>query len=617
VLGVLSLFFGGWLVFGPSPSESGVAAAEAAGEKIRTSHHVATGLWRAALVNLVVCLGLIRCVRWLVHPLTEKPPRFSAARNDRTSSSSRPILIAVLAALGLTLFHAGPRLDDGLWHDEAKGVKHFVVGRYNLSKTSGEIRYHEVTWQEAVWRFTFPNHTLFGVLAKASHTAMPPDRTRDDRFYVNETAIRLPSLLGALGGIVATAWLLHLLGLSRAAMIAPLLLSIHPWFLRYAAEARGYSLLFLFGPLCIALAIKGLNDGRWRWWLALALCQFLLVWSVLNGLYLLIALNVSLAIWLWTKRSHPATRALAGRWLLSGITSAVIAVWMMMPLLPQFLEYVAREGKDPSKYGTETMRDMLSAYTTGMRYSEFGGGGGHLRGNVPGMLLAALVGGLAIVGAWSLARRNTAARIALAMLLLPAPLFYAHCTISQPHFFYWYVIFGLPLFWAVVAQGCVAAGDACRCKVPRPALAMALVLGLAMLAVGHGKRSWLSENPIEAERDAALAVRGSFVDPTLPEFRNIVTLGFCREPILYDISTARASDAGEFKAALIRADADNKPLYVNYGPVKAYQHFGDIMELVDDPRMFEPIADFEGIDAGSDRVVRRYRPGSVATSEKP
>jgi hypothetical protein len=610
----LATFFIAWLAFGPKPVDVGVAAAEAAGEKVRTSHHVVTGLWRAAWVNLVICILLLPFSRRLTRALTTRPPTFSLADKASPDLPQRWAWGAVLIAAAMTLFHAVPRLDHGLWHDESKGVRNFVVGQYNLSKSSGEIKYREITWLESVWNYRFPNHTLFGLLARTAHTALPPGEDRPDRFYVNETAIRLPSLFGALGGLATTAWLLLVLGLRRAAVITPLLLCVHPWFLRYAAEARGYSLLFLLGPLCIALAVRGLQDGRWRWWIGLVFCQFLLVWSVLNALYLLIVLNAVIVVWLLAHRRDPATPALAGRWLVAGLMSTLIAMWMMMPLLPQFLDYVESTGNDTGKYGSGIVRDMVSAFTTGMRYQEFGGrGGGFLRNNIPATTLAVLVGLFALFGAWALSRRGLAGRLTLVVLLLPAPLFYLHCTIKQPHIFYWYVLMGLPLFWAVVATGCSYVGDRWVGKVPRPALVAGGVLFLALLAIGQPKRQWLSEHPIEAERESVLAVRGAFSDPTSPRFRDITTIGFTREPILYDVSTVRVSSVDEFETQLGRADAAGKPAFVNYSPHKSYQRFGKIMELIDSPELFETVKEFEGIDAGTDRVVRKYIPGSFDT----
>ncbi len=611
-----------WLVFGGKPWESGLAAAREASIEPRTGHYLVSGLWGAAWAWLGIGgLGWV-LRRWLGRPLTAEIGDRSASWAGDEREKGGPVgwllLASTLAAMVLLAQHAVPRLGHGLWHDEGKGVRNFVVGRYQMKK-DGSIAYRPVTWAEAAWDFRFPNHIFHGLLAKASHTLWPPAEKWGGTSYVNERALRLPSLIGGLGGLAAAAWMLAVAGFRRAALIAPWLLAAHPWYLRYAAEARGYSLLFLLGPVCVGIALLAVRRGSWGWWVALGGCQFLLVWTVLNSLYLALVINAAVGVWLLARRREASTPVLARRWAVSVAVSALCCLPAFLPVLPQFALYVEDTGGDVGKYDKDMVRDMASAYTAGMRYQEWGGGGGgHLRRNAAGTVAAALSALAAAAGAVALWRRGLSGRLLAGVLLLPAPLFFLHCTISKPHIFYWYSIFGLPLFWGVAAIGCARAGEWMRGRWGGAFLAAvpaALVL-LGLAVGGAEKRRFLREHPIEAERESVLAARGSFVDPQSPAFREVTMLGFCREPVFYDVSSVRATDREAFLAELRRADSEGKPLFVNYGPYKSYQHFADIMEVVDDPAVFELVAEFEGVDEGSDRTVKRYLTGGAGRARR-
>jgi hypothetical protein len=52
------------------------------------------------------------------------------------------------------------------------------------------------------------------------------------------------------------------------------LLAVHPWFLRYASEARGYSVLLLMVPVILLVWLRATRENRWRWWLAFGASQF-------------------------------------------------------------------------------------------------------------------------------------------------------------------------------------------------------------------------------------------------------------------------------------------------------------------------------------------------------
>ena len=140
---------------------SGMAAAEAAvtgGEKpaFKPSHYRVSGMWWGAVANCFLCVLAIVLSRWLTHPLAD-PKRvgfiFSIEEGRTTSLAERArpwIFGAILLSILITLTGTISRMDDGLWHDEDKTVRRFIVGQFLRSKTSGEVKYRDVTWEETV-----------------------------------------------------------------------------------------------------------------------------------------------------------------------------------------------------------------------------------------------------------------------------------------------------------------------------------------------------------------------------------------------------------------------------------------------------------------------------------
>jgi hypothetical protein len=252
------------------PWEDGIAAAEAEGEKVKTKHCVVTGLWWAALFNVGVAAFLVVVSGWLT-----RPP--GAGFHETARSAPRipwiPIVSAVLLATVITSIFTLPRLDHSLWFDEEYTMRRIVVGEFKRtdengrSSLIGEVTPRPARWSETLWFYEMPNnHPFFSICARLSHSLFQPELKPEnpDAYYFSERALRLPAWLAGIGSLFTVALMLAWIGFPRAAIAAPLLLSIHPWFLRYASEARGYVFLFFLGPLLIYLLAQAISKGKWR-----------------------------------------------------------------------------------------------------------------------------------------------------------------------------------------------------------------------------------------------------------------------------------------------------------------------------------------------------------------
>ncbi|WP_106397545.1 glycosyltransferase family 39 protein [Actinocorallia populi] len=153
-----------------------------------------------------------------------------------------PALTVAVPAL-LTMAITGFRLDGpALWRDEAvtAGMARRDLGSFFA--VLGEI--------DAV-------HGLYYLLMKAVVAL----------FGDGETALRAPSVLGAVLAAGATAEIGRRLGGARVGLFAGLLVAVSPALSRYAQEARQYTLAAGLAALATLLLVRALRDRRpLRWY---------------------------------------------------------------------------------------------------------------------------------------------------------------------------------------------------------------------------------------------------------------------------------------------------------------------------------------------------------------
>ena len=116
-----------------------------------------------------------------------------------------------------------------------------------------------------------------------------------------------------------------------------LLLLLHPWFTRFGVDGRGYGFVMLAGTVMLGVLGRAVQTGLWRWWISFGLLGFVLIWSNLQGLYPLVALNLTaFACLLHKELTWDARRLLATRWITAGImTLMLIGVTIVSLLIEQ------------------------------------------------------------------------------------------------------------------------------------------------------------------------------------------------------------------------------------------------------------------------------------------
>ncbi len=602
-----------WLAV-PGPREGKAAARlaklHAEGSPGGTADYVAYWIPRAAQGGLAVAGLLLLGTRWLVRPVPD------AGLLPPPPGRKQGLLLMAFAAvmIGYSAVANAPRLDLSLWGDEAATLRKTVVGQYERNP-DGKLEFDGPNWMETVFRYRDPNnHPLNSVLSRLSHTAFARDLTRPDGFYFDERAMRLPVFAAGLLGLAAVAWLGWVLGKPMLGGMAVLLLAMHPWFVRYGVESRGYGFLLLFTPLALACLVKAAGTGRWRWWTGYGLAQFLILWSYPGALHLLVALNVSAGCMvLFLTKDRNWRRAQAGRWLTACALGAVLCTLLMLPLVQPLMFYLksARmQGPMPAAW----YPDAVAWLFTGMPWrpwdagnplswsweQAFSGKGAVLAG-IAGLAAAGSVMGVA--GWW---RQRGIFRLLLPALILHAPLFVLQSWLSDGFIYTWY------LFPALTGVILLMSGVALHHSRPGAwGLAAGVVLLWVIPVLPWNQR--LRQHPIEQMREGTKLTRPVSL-PTDPRIDDVMTVEIVMTTHTYDpaVLPLPADDPDAFKKYLAASDAQQKPLFVHFGsPAFADAMRPRVMALVRNPALFDEVATLPGMDAPYTRQVFRYRPGSL------
>lgn len=568
--------------------------------------------WAGAL-NLGVLAGLIWGARWWARP-KETPIRLEP---PAASKWFWPLVAAAMVFCGGS---AAMRMNYGFAHDEDYSARRVIAGSYKTDK-NGAISLETPRWEETFFYYRKPNnHPLHSILARLSFSAWravaPPVE-----WHMREWAVRLPAWIGGVGGVALLAVLLRRLVSARVGIVAAWLLALHPWQIRYASEARGYSLLMALIPLVLFLWLHAIKENRWRWWLAVAAAEFALVYCYPGGVYVLVVLNLLTLGWLIYDVRRNGDWTMAGRWFASNCFAGMAAIQLMLPMVPQLQIYMQTdEARQPLTF--EWQANTASHFLSGVPWTNTG----LLVSPYPELmpyaarhpvffgLMLAMILGTGVPGYVFLFRQKwPEVPVIAATLLVPGFLGFAMAKILYQALFEWYLIYLLPGLVAGVAVGVSWAGRWLGSRVPGKGveIAPALVLVIAYAVFSQPFRHWYCSRPLEPVKEAALAIRGT-LDPNDARHDATLTGILLGKAWYYDPHASHLKSAEEFLALLHKADNERKPLYVMVPhPWAAVFNAAPLWRLFNEAGLFTDYKHFRGFDETHDRVIARYAPGAV------
>lgn len=601
------------LLFLPKPWDISAAL----GEKIRTHDYVLIYFWWAAAINLAVLLGLAALCPWWTKPLEKIENPKSKIENPKW------FLPLVALAMATTAFFGLQRIGDSFWDDEELNVRQSIWGRFFRDKKTDEVRFKKLPWEETFFFYRDPNnHVLHSVLARASGEVWAAV-VRPRGLPFAEWPIRVPAFLFGILSVGAMAWLLKECSMPGAGVIAAFLAALHPWHIRYATEARGYSMVLCLIPLILILWHRAVTGGQWKWWAAFAAAQFAAIYAYPGVLFVLLTINaLTLPVLAFARQSARPFAAQSGRWFVVNALAAMAVIFLMLPLVPQAKIYFESDYARATALGWPWIRNALCYFWGGAPWTKSGAPDqGYpeflalfLQNPALFRLAAVLAAGFVILGLVRFLKGGGVMAALALTLAVPPFLTYGMSQARQILLYESYIIYALPGAVIFAAGGLAwTASVLLRWPMGRilaPAFAAVLLLAYAWLTAGT--RSWLIDHPLQPMRDSVLTSRGT-LDPWSKSQEKILTASFCIPPYLYDAHMVRPDSADDFIGLLRQADRENKTLVLNVGmPWAAKAYSPRMWALFNDPALFEHHTRLQGFEPSLDRILAWYRPGSAA-----
>jgi hypothetical protein len=575
-------------------------------------HIILVALWYAALVNAVLVAVLLALSRFWAREEAE-PLAAAAAPRAR-------IAPATLALLGVACLLAGalrwPLAHGGVWWDEAWTVRNTIVGKFDAAKDDPDrLEFVPATWSKTLWYYHKPtNHALYSVAAKLSIDAWRL-ATGAPREAWNEFALRLPAFAAALATVLLLGVLVHELGFPRAAPAAAFLLAVHPWHIRFGADGRGYAFMVLFAAIAALCLLRGLRDGRWRWWLGYAGAQLGLLWVHPLAVHFPVAMGAAGVAGILLGPGTSGDRWLrAFRFVAANVLAALAFLQVMAPNLTQtmLLDHEFEEFDDDWVVLAKSLWGLLATgiplrmvwdpdYSFPSLFTLWGGGA-WVKAIVYGLLPA-----LAAVGLARCVRGGGAARPVALGLAAGAPLVILHKALSP---FLLIERFALYALVATVPFVVLGLERAVAAALPERARRAGVPLGLALGVAAFQLFVWpqtalLLERPQMPSREIAAFLAERNAETPGGVIRAGVALGG-NIPGIYDPGIVHVHRREQIAALARRAREEGRPFYVFYG----YSHsnrvgpFSDVFVDLDDTDAFRSVASWSGIE--SDFVFRMF-----------
>ncbi len=583
-------------------------------EEFRHDDFLARYLWWAGVLNVGV---------WIFLGATTRLWCSSGGMGQADEPVPRPKYwrMSVLAAMGIAGYIAAPRLMQSLWDDEQHSALDFVHGQWMREiDDQGEVQQYfgKQSWWQTTMAYSDPNnHPLFSIAARASLGLWRwlNDKAPED---FHEVAFRFPAFLLGLLALPAWGWVARVLGMKRGAIALMMLLAVHPWFIRYISEGRGYAFMLFGLPLCLGYACLAVRTGRPRGWLRFSLWQIFLLLSWPGTGLPLVVMNLALLVTILS-RSDSRRRnqffawgaanlialALFLQWFLPGIVQSLVSnfeypkgdmdarypinflshlafgtVWSANPKDPPDLaRFLPVGSQSPSMVALSLLLAagfifLMCLGWKGLKSEPF-----IRKGLIGAVLLPVLVMG---IGLWGASRGRV------------------------PFIFDWYFLWLMPMLFLLIAKG-----------LETPGLNGWLVLTFCVLCARHATPflQRLRIYPVEPLRESVLAMRTNR-QQGVADSESLLTAHINQMATLYDryayevtdVQTSDPADPG--LADLMQwARTEGKALLVNVGyPRAARINFPEIMKVIDDSGRFESIVVLPGQELGLSHEIFRFNP---------
>jgi hypothetical protein len=590
--------------------------ARAEGGSVAPEAYVPVWLYKGLKVNLAIVGALLLASPWLGKRRTPDM-KFSPA--SERQSLGRGEIIACILLMGLAAWNNQPRLFHSMWGDEEFNASRFILDRVER-QPDGSLRVTPREWTTTLWNMRKPtNHLGYSVFARLSHDTFFHKSTGPDAPWFSEALLRAPIFVAGLLLIPAFIWALRVWGIRAWWWGLPLLL-LHPWFTRFGVDGRGYGFIMLSATLMLGVVGRGLQTGRWLWWALFGLGNFFMIWSNLQGVYPVVALNLTaMFCLLQLGLKNPATWLLVRRWFVANMLTFVIMVGWLAPCLPQLQEFMAK-GEIHGTLDARFWQDSLSAWLFGQPFQPWDEPENPYRyawqisaQTLPVLHLVGALLFIILLGVGICALLRKPAHRALLFFTLGAPaLMLLHMYLGENRPYDWYFCPFIPgLFLMAAAGGEFLAGLTPVRTPARAATQATLVITVLLFAfITRQPRSLLRAHAIEPSRDAVASYR-AVMNPRNPDIDKAVMSGAFRMYTEgYDPAQYRFDTVEQLRKLMAESDQSGRPFYINVGFFRFLQtqpSTKPVCDLLTDPTVFELKSVHYGLLHPTTRQVFRYK----------
>ncbi len=577
--------------FGWSEKPFAVQRRLAAGAKVRLEDHVTAGWWWAALLTLLLAFAAV----------ATRPLWMAAWPKTRERVANLPgwfwLFLCGCVVLGAAL--RIPRLGVSLYADEFYPIRTYYSGQWSKN-TTGETEFKAVSWERTFFDNREGNNHLLQSIASRAVLELYRKITGADRSEFSEAAVRIPSLLAGLASIAMLGVFMMRCGTPTAALVAMVLLALHPWHVRYSAEARGYAFVFAGATLALLCGWHAMTQGRLVNWVGFGAGLFFMLAAFPGAIYIALCLNA--AVLFWFVRIGPRVPGLF-RLFVANAGAAVPFAWLYGPSAQQILSYLNDPRAISPGISLAWLRDELTYFLAGMPWAPDNPSNPLLVGLMNAVALGnpehAAWLGLALVAVFAVAFAVGTVRSFLRLppggwLVIASVASVAvgllHCHFGGKLLFPWYLIFALPGVVAAIALGidwiCTATFGQSRWR----RLAVQGFLGAFILLTAR-QTSVIISHSREPNREVASAVLPGVETKELAG--GFWTQAFNYEPRMRFLVTC------EDVAALIEESfRENAALRIAFGHrPRALATIPDALAMVEDEKLFVLEKIYYGIEA--------------------
>ena len=408
--------------------------------RLLPKHYGLAGVWAGCIYGAAASLLLLALAPlWM----PGGPVRSRRAPHTPPAPGAIPfVCLTIIVAAGV--WTRAPRLDHSFWNDEEYSLRRYTHGGWEQAKDGG-WKFDPVSWDNSLFDSRKGNnHLLNTLLARESLDVWRFVRGQPPEAF-SETAERIPPFVAGALTLVLVFVLGAELGAPWLGVGAAALLAAHPWHVRYAVEARGYSLMLFF--LCLALLglARAFRDNKVSSWFCFAVGEVGCLLSFMGSAYAVLGINLIAALELCLRREWRRLGPLAGFNLLAAIP---VVIWSL-PSVPQVLKVLAGD-PDTLRLGVgwEWLRDFSTHVAAGLHYSlpepAIHLGTTWLAQKEASLLVAAILGlfGLLAIGGLIVAAiRNSASRLVIIGPFLGGVIAFTDNALKDGPLLVWYLVF--------------------------------------------------------------------------------------------------------------------------------------------------------------------------------